>query len=101
VAARPKRTRADRSRRADFTRPVPSLARLLDALARRGAVRPACEPLERFADRLDGGELEGAAALLRRWAEHRYGGVGSEDGILRDMDACADRLARSPRARGR
>jgi hypothetical protein len=86
--------RLERTRRTAFTRPPPSLAQLLDALARRGAVRPASEPLERFADRLDAPALHGAADLLRRWAAHRYGGIGSEEALSREMARCAEELRR-------
>jgi hypothetical protein len=94
-----RRLRRRRARKPDvplqeaFAKPPRSLARLLDALARRGEVRPAWEPLERFADRLHP-SLAGAADLLRRWAAHRYGGVGSEAALAREMDAFAERLRR-------
>lgn len=63
--------------------PPPSLARLLEVLARGGLERGASEPLEAAARRLEalrpGDE---GAALLRRYAALRYGGVG-EEGELR------------------
>jgi transglutaminase-like putative cysteine protease len=86
--------KATAARASAYLRPPPSLARLLDALARRGAVRPAWEPLERFADRLDEPAFAEAADLLRRWAAHRYGGVGAEDQLVRDLSRCAERLRR-------
>lgn len=36
--------------------------------------------------------LREAAALLRRYAALRYGGVGDEGALFAEMDACADRL---------
>ncbi len=83
-----------RARRAGPGRPPRALERLLDALARRGAVRPASEPLERFAARLGGPEMEAAAELLRRWAAYRYGGVGEGEVVLREMETCAEALRR-------
>jgi hypothetical protein len=83
-----------RARRAAVARPPPSVERLLDALARRGAVRAAWEPLERFAARLEGPDLEPAAELIERWAAHRYGGVGDGEALLREIDGCAEKLGR-------
>jgi transglutaminase-like putative cysteine protease len=74
--------------------PPPSLSRLLDALARRGAVRSSSEPLERFAARLDALALDDAALLLRRYAAFRYGGAGDPEALARAMDGCAGRLRR-------
>ncbi len=83
---------ATRARQATVEKPPPSVTRLLDALARRGAVRPAWEPLERFAERLAEPELAGAGQLLRRWAAYRYGGEGDREVLLRELDACTARL---------
>jgi hypothetical protein len=80
--------------RASFVRPPPSLARLLDALARRGATRPAWEPLERFADRLEDAPFEEAAEAIRKWAAWRYGGLGSGEAIAKEMEEAAERLRR-------
>ena len=77
--------------------PLPSLARLLDALARVGLERPLSEPLERFAGRLEAAEQGGAAALLRRYAAQRYGGVGELPQLLGELDACAARIEASSR----
>jgi len=83
---------ATRAWRATVERPPPSVTRLLEALTRRGAVRPAWEPLERFAVRLEGPELAAPAQLLLRWAAHRYGGEGDAETLLRELDACAEQL---------
>jgi transglutaminase-like putative cysteine protease len=78
-------------------RPHPSLARLESALARRGLERSPSEPIERFATRLDAASHPGPAALLRRYAAQRYGGVGAIDPLLRELDACAAKLSASAR----
>ena len=78
-------------------RPLPSLTRLLDALARAGLDRSPSEPLERFAGRLDAAEQSAAAALLRRYAAQRYGGVGELAPLLGELDACAARLEAASR----
>jgi protein-glutamine gamma-glutamyltransferase len=78
-------------------RPLPSLARLLDALARMGLDRSPSEPLERFAGRLDAAEQSAAAALLRRFAAQRYGGVGELSPLLGELEACAARIEASSR----
>lgn len=74
----------------------PGLVRLFEALARRGLVRGEAEPIERFAARIE--EKEGsaaeAAALLRRWAAFRYGGIGDGAGLARELDGCAESLRR-------
>lgn len=70
-------------------RPHPSLARLFDALAQRGLERSPSEPIERFARRLDAADHPGPAALLRRYAAQRYGGVGAIEPLLTELDACA------------
>jgi transglutaminase-like putative cysteine protease len=80
---------------ASFEPPPPALERLLDALARRGAARSSSEPLERFAERLAGGDLAIAAGLLRRYAALRYGGVGDPEALLGELDRCAARLRRA------
>ena len=86
--------REARALRRTVEKPPPSLSRLLDALASRGAVRPAWEPLERFAARLPEPELGAAADLLRRWAAFRYGGEGDGEALLRELDGCAASLRR-------
>jgi protein-glutamine gamma-glutamyltransferase len=78
-------------------RPHPNLARLLDALAREGLDRKPSEPLERFAGRLDAADRAGPAALLRRYAAQRYGGVGELPPLLGELDACAEQLKASSR----
>ena len=76
-------------------RPHPSLARLEGALARRGLERSPSEPIERFAARLDAASHPAPAALLRRYAAQRYGGVGALEPLLGELDACAARLKAS------
>jgi transglutaminase-like putative cysteine protease len=73
--------------------PPPALVRLLDALARRGQTRDPAEPIERFARRLDDEGQRAPAALLRRYAALRYGGVGDGDSLFADMDSCAGNLS--------
>jgi hypothetical protein len=75
-------------------KPPPDLARLFAALARHGLARPASEPLEQFAGRLEGAELAPAAEILRRWAAFRYGGEGDGEALAREMAACAARIGR-------
>jgi hypothetical protein len=85
------------SRRARVERPPPGLEKLLAALASRGAPRAASEPLERFASRLASGETAEAAALLERWAAHRYGGIGEGAPLLAEMERCANALEKTRR----
>jgi hypothetical protein len=80
--------------RASFARPPPSLARLLDVLAQRGAARPAWESLEHFADRLRDPSQAQAAEAIRNWAALRYGGLGSQEAIVREMEEATERLQR-------
>jgi transglutaminase-like putative cysteine protease len=90
--------RAARSRRLDPGElPPPSLARLFEVLARRGLDRSPSEPIERFAARLDVADYPAPAALLRRYAAQRYGGVGALDPLLGELDACAAQLRASSR----
>ncbi len=86
--------RAAKARRAALEKPPPGLSKLLDALARRGAVRPASEPLEQFAGRLEEKGMEEPAAVLRRWAAFRYGSVGDGEGLAKEMERWAERLGR-------
>ena len=90
------RRRAERASKARAAPPPPSLLRLLGALARRGLARGESEPIERFATRVEReGALPlapGAAALLRRWAALRYGGVGDGDALARESDAWVEEL---------
>ena len=92
-----RRERGPRSRRArqkDGEKPPPSLERLLDALARKGVHRPAWEPLERFAGRLSGEGMDGAADVVRRWAAFRYGGEGDGEALARETEGWVERLRR-------
>jgi transglutaminase-like putative cysteine protease len=75
----------------------PSLARLFEALARAGLERSPSEPIERFAGRLDAAAHPAPAALLRRYAAQRYGGVGELAPLLTELDACAAALKASSR----
>ncbi len=80
---------------ADHEPPPPGVLRLFAALEQRGLKRGAAESLERFAQRLDEGELGEAAALLSRYAAHRYGGVGDGEALLGEVERCAARIARA------
>jgi transglutaminase-like putative cysteine protease len=80
---------------ADHEPPPPGVLRLFAILEQRGLRRDGAEPLERFARRLEGAELGEAAALLLRYAAHRYGGVGDGAGLLADIDRCAAGLRRA------
>jgi hypothetical protein len=64
---------------------------------RVGPDRSPSEPLERFAGHLEAAEQGGAAALLRRYAAQRYGGVGELSPLLGELDACAARIEASSR----
>jgi protein-glutamine gamma-glutamyltransferase len=75
----------------------PSLARLFDALARAGLERSPSEPIERFAARLDAADRPAPAALLRRYAAQRYGGVGELAPLLAELDTCAAALKAASR----
>ena len=68
---------------------------LFAVLEQRGLTREGAEPLERFARRLERADLGEAAALLLRYAAHRYGGVGDGEGLLADIDRCAASLRRA------
>ena len=78
-------------------RPHPSLARLFDALARKGLERSPSEPIERFARRLDAAAHPGPAELLRRYAAQRYGGLGAIEPLLSELEACAAKVSASSR----
>ena len=75
-----------------FDPPPASLLRLEAALGKRGVARHAAEPIERFAARLDREGQPEAAEILRRWAAHRYGGLGDGAALAKEMDGCAARL---------
>ncbi len=72
------------------SRALPSLTAMLDALAARGVPRPAYEALENFAARIDDAA---AAALLQRYVALRYGGIGDQAVLDREMRAWARRVA--------
>ena len=78
-----------------WERPPPSLARLFEALGRRGLVRGEAEPIERFAARVEGEGVDEAADVLRRWAAFRYGGIGDGQALAGEMEGCAARLRRA------
>lgn len=86
---RDRRARAEKVR---FDPPPASLLRLEAALGKRGVARHAAEPIERFAARLDREGQPEAAEILRRWAAHRYGGLGDGAALAKEMDGCAARL---------
>lgn len=75
--------------------PPPMFARLTDALARRGHVRPDSEPIEEFAARVATTRADAlddeAAALLLRYARLRYGGEGDLASLSRDVDQFSQR----------
>jgi hypothetical protein len=68
---------------------------LLDALDRAGHVRRLDEPLERLAARVPDAE---AARLLRRYSAWRYGGLGDDAALARDVRATAAALRKRGRA---
>lgn len=82
----------ERVARARAERPPPSLLRLFEVLRRRGVARGDAEPVERYALRVAEAGLDEAAALLRRWAAYRYGGIGDGEALAREMDGLAARL---------
>lgn len=67
--------------------PSPYLTALLAALERGGVARGPAESLEALARRLDEARPgDEAAALLRRYAALRYGGVGSEGEVRAEFE---------------
>ncbi|HEY4015849.1 MAG TPA: DUF3488 and transglutaminase-like domain-containing protein [Polyangiaceae bacterium] len=75
-------------------RPLPCLARLLEALAAHGVTHAPSEPLERLARRLADADLREPAELVERYAALRYGGVGDAAAIADAMDRCAAAFSR-------
>ena len=69
---------------APFDPPPPHMVALLQRLAARGIAHPATASLESLARRLDGSDDE-AAALLRRYADLRYGGIGDDERLREDV----------------
>jgi hypothetical protein len=72
--------------------PLPCFDALSAALAGAGYERAASEPIERFAERLvasDAPWAEAATRALLAYAGLRYGGVGDEATIVRDVDLAA------------
>ena len=101
------RLRRDRARgeardASAFSEALPSFSALLAALETRGAARSHDETLERFATRLEGEALPAfskdpslareAASLVRRYAAHRYGGIGAPETIKKDLTTWSGRL---------
>ena len=80
---------------AAIDRSLPCLERLIEALARRGVAHAPSETLDRLARRAADGGMAEAAALLAKYAALRYGGVGDESALVREMDRCARSLALS------
>jgi transglutaminase-like putative cysteine protease len=66
--------------------PLACFDRLTRALAHRGLERAPHESLDAFVARLEAAELAEAASLIARYAALRYGGIGDEPEIARDMD---------------
>lgn len=87
---RPARARA-KEERARAAPPPPSLVALLEALRRIGTARAESEPIEQLAARVEDAEV---AAVLRRWAAYRYGGVGDGEALARDTTRLAAALRR-------
>jgi transglutaminase-like putative cysteine protease len=78
------------------SRPLPAFETLTTALAHVGWERPASEPLERFARRVDrSGEpwSSDVADALTRYAELRYGGLGEARSVARRLDEVARKVA--------
>ncbi len=80
--------------------PLPCFDELTETLSTAGIVRrPGETPLQwaaRILDekRLPAEQAEGAAELLTRYAALRYGGLGQEDDLGRDISAFREQLAR-------
>jgi hypothetical protein len=75
-----------------YTAPLPCLGPLLSTLARSRSARRADEPLEIYADRLstkpETGQMESeAAGLIRAYAAWRYGQVGDQQTITREIES--------------
>ncbi|GAC1524386.1 MAG: hypothetical protein NVS3B10_23800 [Polyangiales bacterium] len=78
------------------SRPLPAFETLATALARAGWERTPSEPLERFARRVDAaGETwsRDVADVLSRYAELRYGGIGEERSVAKELDELARKVA--------
>ncbi len=73
-----------------YAPPLAAFERLAAALAARGHVRGASESLEAYAQRIADAEL---AALVRRYAELRYGDV-ADVSLESDLDAASLRVKR-------
>lgn len=75
--------------------PLPAFERLTSALARSGNERDESEPIEAYARRLaqlDVAWAHEVAAALLAYAGLRYGGVGEETRIVRELDRAAKRV---------
>lgn len=83
----------------EMPRALSSYDDLENALRRAGLRRKASEPLERFAQRVEGGS-EGWAAdvglAIRRYAKLRYGGAGTEREVAAELEAVARRVGDGP-----
>jgi hypothetical protein len=85
-----RRARRGRSGGAHEEQPHPSFEALARALRRRGVERAASEPLEAFAARIESEDRNRAAAsAIRRYAALRYGNLGEEPDVVRDLDRAA------------
>ena len=86
---RQRRARARQPERTD-DRPLPCFDQLSAALAQKGVARAPTETPEQLARRIEEGddarELASSAALLRRYAALRYGGLGSEPELASDIE---------------
>jgi transglutaminase-like putative cysteine protease len=85
LRARAKR-RTARAADADRDPPLPCFERLTRALVALGLPRAPSESLDHFARRLDAADRRDAAALVRRYAELRYGSVGDATTLEHAID---------------
>lgn len=86
----------------DTAPPLPCFELLSAALARAGHERHASEPIEAFAGRLQSVPASWARAAseaLLAYASLRYGGVGEEATVVRDIDRAARAVRASERKR--
>jgi transglutaminase-like putative cysteine protease len=90
-----RRRRAARGAGADDAAALPCLLALEAALAAQGHSRDPSEPLERFARRLVDTQqpwADGVATALFRYADLRYGDIGDEKMVVRDVEKATSSL---------
>ncbi|HTV21012.1 MAG TPA: transglutaminase-like domain-containing protein, partial [Polyangiaceae bacterium] len=93
IVARGVRRRSRAQAQSDDEALLPFMLPLLAALDREGHPRRAHEPLERLAARLPDDE---PARLLMRYSALRYGGIGDEAALARDVGSAVARRPRAP-----